>query len=119
MNQYTYTLTDKSGHACDAARCTAPNEMVARWHIADTYTGYGVSRQPTRIDEPHRFAGEIDASEKGGSDIVEDYYRRAARAMRSGGSFAESIGAAYLVADSHNAPRLVAAFPELFARFAD
>jgi hypothetical protein len=93
--------------------------MVARWHIVDTYTGYGVSQQPTRIDAPHCFLGEIDASEKGGSDIVEDYYRRAARAMRSGGSFAESIGAAYLAADSHNAPRLVAAFPDLFARFAD
>jgi hypothetical protein len=39
--------------------------------------------------------------------------------MRSGGSFAASIGDAYLVADSRNAPRLIEAFPELFARFAD
>ena len=117
MNQYTYTIT--KGNATDQARCTAPNEMVARWHIVDTYNDYAVSKEPTSTDEPHRFAGEIDASDHGAADIVEDYYRRAARAMRSGGSFAESIGAAYLVADSRNAPRLVAAFPELFARFAD
>jgi hypothetical protein len=118
MNQYTYTLTSPTGQH-DEARCTAPNELVARWHIANTYTGYGVSQQPTRTDEPHRFAGEIDASEHGHADIVSDYYRRAARAMRSGGSFAASISEAYLVADSHNGPRLIAAFPELFARFAD
>jgi hypothetical protein len=117
MNQYTYTIT--KGAATDQVRCTAPNELIARWHIVDTYNDYEVSKEPSSTDEPHRFAGEIDASEPGHADIVEDYYRRAARAMRSGGSFAESIGAAYLVADSHNAPRLVAAFPELFARFAD
>jgi hypothetical protein len=48
-----------------------------------------------------------------------DGHRRAAIAMQSGGSFAASIGAAYIAADSRNAPRLVAAFPELFARFAN
>jgi len=118
MNQYTYTITSPAGQH-EHARCTAPNELIARWHVANTYSGYTVSQQPTAIDEPHRFAGEIDASEHGHADIVSDYYRRAARAMRSGGHFAESIGTAYLVADSHNGPRLVKAFPELFARFAD
>jgi hypothetical protein len=118
MNQYTYTLTSPTGQH-DEARCTAPNELVARWHIANTYSGHEVSKDPKHITEPHRFAGEIDASENGHADIVSDYYRRAARAMRSGGHFAESIGTAYLVADSHNGPRLIAAFPELFARFAD
>ena len=118
MNQYTYTLTSPTGQH-DEARCTAPSELVARWHIANTYTGHEVSTDPKHITEPHRFAGEIDASENGHADIVSDYYRRAARAMRSGGSFAASIGEAYLVADSNNGPRVIAAFPELFTRFAD
>jgi len=118
MKQYTYLIESPTGQH-DQVRCTAPNELVARWHIADTYSGYTVSKDPTHTTEPHRFAGEIDASEDGHADIVSNYYRRAARAMRSGGSFAESIGTAYLVADSHNAPRVIAAFPELFARFAD
>lgn len=118
MKQYTYLISSPAGRH-DQARCTAPSELVARWHIADTYTGYTVSQHPSQVDEPHRIAGEIDASENGHADIVSDYYRRAARAMRSGGSFAESIGTAYLVADSRNAPRLIEAFPELFARFAD
>jgi hypothetical protein len=118
MNQYTYIITSPTG-AHDTARCTAPNELVARWHIANTYTGHTVSKDPTYTTGPHRFAGEIDASEHGHADIVSDYYRRAARAMRSGGSFAASIGEAYLVADSNNGPRLIAAFPELFTRFAN
>lgn len=116
MNQYTYIISQ--GKTADKVRCTAPNEMVARWHIVNTYSGYEVDKESTYTDEPHRFAGEIDASEPGHADIVEDYYRRAARAMRSGGSFAAAIGEAYQAADSHNGPRLVAAFPELFARYA-
>jgi hypothetical protein len=118
MKQYTYLISSPNGQH-EHARCTAPNELVARWHVSNTYTGYTVSQHPMAETEPHRFAGEIDASENGHADIVSDYYRRAARAMRSGSSFAESIGTAYLVADSHNGPRVIAAFPELFARFAD
>lgn len=52
------------------------------------------------------------------TEADEDAYRAAAIEMtRSGGGFAGSIGDAYLKADSHNAPRLVAAFPELFEKF--
>ena len=35
-----------------------------------------------------------------------------------GGSFAGAIGDAYIFADSVNRPRVLAAFPELFARYA-
>lgn len=38
--------------------------------------------------------------------------------MRSGGSFAQSIGDAWLYADSHNQPRVYEAFHDLFEKFA-
>ena len=47
-----------------------------------------------------------------------NHYQAARNMMRTGGSFAAAIGEAFLVADSHNAPRLMAAFPELFTRYA-
>lgn len=45
-------------------------------------------------------------------------HRAALNMTRQGGSFAGAIGEAYLHADSNNGPRLVAAFPDLFKRYA-
>lgn len=47
-----------------------------------------------------------------------DEYLPAAELMqRMGGSFASAIADAFFVADSHNAVRLLIAFPELFTRY--
>ena len=73
----------------------------------------------------HKLADRIDSIEL---SIKEVYTHRAGRegaSMRRaalmmgryGGSFARAIGHAWLVADSYNAARLIAAFPELFERY--
>ena len=47
------------------------------------------------------------------------YYFYAAKAMIAhGGSFSEAIGTAFLVADSSNKAKLLAAFGDLFERYA-
>ena len=51
--------------------------------------------------------------------MTHDQYLQAARTMVfQGGSFAASIGDAYIHADGLNRPRLVTAFNDLFTRFA-
>lgn len=43
---------------------------------------------------------------------------KAARVMEDmGGSFAAHLARAFYVADGHNAPRLIAAFPEIFEKY--
>lgn len=51
--------------------------------------------------------------------LTHDQCLHAAKFMSAtGGSFAGAIGDAYIFADSVNRPRVLAAFPELFNRYA-
>ena len=110
----TYT-----NHTAGMTLATA-RDMLAR--ISEGWTADQLARARAVVSHWERIrrtqAKRAKASEPGHADIM-DGHRRAACAMQSGGSFAASIGAAYIAADSHNAPRLVEAFPELFARFAN
>jgi hypothetical protein len=46
-----------------------------------------------------------------------DLFQAARTMKRFGGSFASCIAEAYLVADSHNAKRLLEAFSDLFTKY--
>ena len=50
-------------------------------------------------------------------DTKEELAQAARNMIEYGGSFASNIGNAYVVADSDNSARLVAAFPELFQKY--